>query len=748
MPLAPSRTNGTVCRTLAGLACLALVALACWISPANGQPGSVLEDPQSVLLAPPATPELTFKAAITMVDLGRLDLAKTYLQQLLATDVDDATWLGIRNDFGSATILRLARTVELQPESVQVQELVAAAALRASQDPALLSKTVEGLFGTSRGRAAALSELRALGDRAIPVLLARAAVETDDARLNQLHAACVYVGPEGIPPLIAGLQLSAASAATIAADALGRLNATRALPDLAYFASSDRTPSQLKGAAQDALRRILSAGAAGDYRDNVAGLLAQGARAALRGAAPLELTPEGLVRVWYVTPDEQLVFDDAPPQSGQIHQAVTLSQRALELTPQNKSHAAVHLAALLSDDVLRYGWDQPSPLQEAGTAVWAGEATILDMLTIAQEDSLVPALVRGLEALPLVASGPGLSRWSAAESRLMSLLDHPEPRVQDAALQAIFGLGSIPELAHAPRVVSALGQALLGSSRLLAIVADPNLGRASIVSSQLRSLGYEAIEVRTGREAFEQASLRGDVGLVLLHSNVIRWELSQTVANLRADSRTARLPIGVLVADFVPQQLQVVAEHDHRTQFVEETTNAEFFSRQVKSLLAQSSVTPFSARERDARAQRAAQYLARLQAAHRPEPFDFSTIEPALVQSLADSDLAGALLPVLASIRSSGAQLAIADLVARQDAPLAQRQAAAITIGQHIRRHGLLLSGGEAARLLESVRGEADRHVRVTIEGLAGILTGQPVPAADVLLATPSPANPVLDPRQ
>src|SRR5690606_40506589 len=75
------------------------------------------------------------------------------------------------------------------------------------------------------------------------------------------------------------------------------------------------------------------------------------------------------------------------------------------------------------------------------------------------------------------------------------------------------------------------------------VVVDPNRIRALETAGLFTELGFPASMVPTGMEGFRIAAAHGNIELAVLHPNVVRWELSQTIANLRADSRTASIPV-------------------------------------------------------------------------------------------------------------------------------------------------------------------------------------------------------------
>ncbi|MCH2202914.1 MAG: hypothetical protein MK102_13155 [Fuerstiella sp.] len=84
-----------------------------------------------------------------------------------------------------------------------------------------------------------------------------------------------------------------------------------------------------------------------------------------------------------------------------------------------------------------------------------------------------------------------------------------------------------------------------GSTDPEAVVIDSRQDVATLAMFLLDDQGYQAARTSTGQAGFEQATRQLNCELILVHSNCLRWSLSQTVANVRADSRTARTPIAI-----------------------------------------------------------------------------------------------------------------------------------------------------------------------------------------------------------
>jgi hypothetical protein len=208
----------------------------------------------------------------------------------------------------------------------------------------------------------------------------------------------------------------------------------------------------------------------------------------------------------------------------------------------------------------------------------------------------------------------------------------------------------------------------------------------------LRELGYEPLVFMSGREAFAAAAQRTDVELVVLHPNVIRWPLTETLANLRADTRTANIPIVIHGPGDLADKMQRRAREFQLVSFSLMSATTEDFDYQVRPLLRRVKTATISPQERAAQRGEAAAWLAHIAQGRRMKVFDITSAEPVLVSALDDEKIAPAALEALGEIATRSSQQRIGDLVLNRDADLDLRRAAALKLAYHIQRFGLLLT--------------------------------------------------------
>ena len=108
------------------------------------------------------------------------------------------------------------------------------------------------------------------------------------------------------------------------------------------------------------------------------------------------------------------------------------------------------------------------------------------------------------------------------------------------------------------------------SSQPEAVVIDSRPFEKSTKVAVLKSLRYSTTGGGSGQQGFEAAVTQMNCELILIHSNCLRWSLSDTVANLRADYRTRNTPIIIYGPGRDEQATSHITTHTSGVWFVPE----------------------------------------------------------------------------------------------------------------------------------------------------------------------------------
>jgi hypothetical protein len=285
--------------------------------------------------------------------------------------------------------------------------------------------------------------------------------------------------------------------------------------------------------------------------------------------------------------------------------------------------------------------------------------------------------------------------------------------------------------------VAVLARTLAGDSRPDGVVIDPNHTRGTLVGDYLNNLGFDPRVEPTGAAGFQRATANGDTAIAVVHLNAIRWELSQTVANLRADSRTAHLPIAI----YGPVGMQGRVEHLTGSyplvSYVEETNNAIDLMKQLRPLLAQVSPPKLTDDQRLAQRKAAAMWLEHIASGQRTELFDLAPAEMALADNVNDLDVGRSCMIALGAISTPTAQQRLLDTAVGDSIEPKLRISAARQLAFHIQRFGLLVSGDDLARLRNYAGSVTDPVESTALSGVLGSLKPDAKTTREMILSYP-----------
>lgn len=702
-----------------------------WAQPAaTEKPTKLAPLPEaSPLLIEPKTPEEFFASTLLMIDLARLDLARKYLEQFDAGAPDDDLMLKLRDKHGTAEFLKMARMKELQPLSTQLLDRLNALARKQSEDPSFVDGLIARLSGDPTRRELAIQELRNAGPRAVPQILKQMSQPDMADRQDELVVALTRMGRQIVPPLLGGLDAPQERVRAAIIDVLSWLDATEAVPYLWFPAFAENQPQGVRVAAQRTLAKLLTGSP--EKTDRLSSVTASNE---LRRLAKMlfqkpDLLPreeDGSVAIWGW--DDQLgtvaVKSYAPPVGAMLISS-RFARQSLTLSPEMPEPQRQYLASLLGLEVLQNGWDKPrtaNPGSAMYLALTAGETTVAQVLSDALEAGQPASAVAALDVLGQIGTREQLVGLKGLKSPVLAALNAPDPRVQFAAATAILRMEPKSGFPGANRVVSILSRALTDPGQSRAIVIDADQERAGNVVGFLREAGYEGMAAPTGREGFESAAKTAGVDVIIVHANTIRWELTQTLANLRADARTAAIPIVVYGAETTRDQVARVVLRSSPAVFIAESSSATDFLHQFQPFQQGLKSPPMSAQERNLQKLDAVYWLATLAAGRGPRVFDIAQAEKELVLVSEDPAAGPNAIVALGGIATGSAQKRLSDVALNTQLDPALREAAASQLAFHIQRFGLLLTKDSVAAVHAGWVAAQEPGLKAAFASVVGVL--------------------------
>ncbi len=719
--------------------------------PANPADSS-LETPKDELVLPeePKTPDELMDAAVVTLKLARPELAKRYLDAIVKMEPDDETLFRLRDRFGTALFLELSRNAQLRPASTQLLAMLTKAGERMAQDPARVQGLVAKLSGTVRDRELAILELQHLGPYAVAPIVKTMSDPQADKDLGQLAYVLTRLGSAAHPPIVAMLHAPGADQQDLAATVLGTLGDKYDELTLLEAGFSPARSEAVQAAARRSLANIL-------YRDplrtdrlspvGLADRLRNAAADYLTGQTEVPLNDAGQAVVWAWNaaegvPQEHLVS----PRSAALFRAEQLTRQALAFSTGNREIQAQLLSILLLRDVQTAGWDKPLP-EGTGTAhdllVLSGPEVGLDVLALARTQRNIAAAAGALRALAQTGSRNLLRPVGSAKPAIVAALDDADPRVQFAAATTILSWEPVEPFPGARRVVEILARELNSGGPPNMVVVDPNYVSGDEVRSLMTGLGFDAATVRTGGEGFTAAATQGDMAVALLHLNTIRPDLTPTIANFRADSRTANVPIIIYgPADMRGAATRLMREYS-RVSYLQEVSDTGELNRQIRPVLDELNPPPLTPAQHSERSRAAAYWLRHIANTQRTNIFNLEPAEAALAAAITNPDLAGDAISALAMIPRPSAQKSLNEAIKTETNPPEVRQAAARNLAFHIQQFGLTLSNDEVRDLYALYTAEQDGGLRSALASVVGSLKPEAKTIEERILSFPTATQPL-----
>lgn len=713
------------------LGLLGLSLLCAWCPPIQAQvsPDSTEEKEPSPLLSEPKTPEQMFAASVLLVDLARFDLAKVYLDQFLQSDPPGELLIRLRDKYGTGEFLRLSRIQELNPTAQELLNRLNAVSRQQANDPAYVEQLVNQLFSGPVQRALATRDLRNAGPQVVPEMLRLMAQRENPDERDRIILALVGMGRQVVPVLLGALQSPIPSIRDGAIEALHLLKANEAVP---FLWSLGFSPSSDPGTALIARRAL--AGLTLGRADHVELLSASHAVEALRSQAwglytrqktladPLYETSQDTLTLWrWEAESERLLAQEIPREQAELELASRLSREALLISPDRADVQRLHLGALLASEVQRVGWERPlSPAPDGAwqAAISAGENLLLDILRDALRWGRYDTAWATLQALHQVATREVLQN----SSPVLAALNAPDPRLQFAAAMVTLRAEPRATFPSASRVMQILRRALTDPGQARALVIDSDHDRATTVGGYLFEQGYAPLTAATGREGFTLAAENAGIELVVIHANVVHWDLTQTLANFRADARTAYLPLVIYGPEELREKTRRLVARNQPALFAGESPAAASFWEQVLPFLRGFRSAPPSGQQRAEFKALAVSWLATIANGPMASLFDVRSAEAELLALIEDAELAEDVLATLATISTQSVQTRLAEFTLNDRLPKGTRLRAASTLANHIARFGLVLPSEEVKSLTQLWNDTSDVELQIALAGIMGTL--------------------------
>lgn len=736
-----------------------LLGTLCSTSRVRAQPPSDGADPDAVaqvaadpepspLLTEPKSPEALFDAVVLMLDLDRPNLALRYLKLLLEQNPNDATILQMRDKHGPAVFLELSNDRRLQPASITLLNRMNEAFRKYAADPTRMDRLIEDLTGSPEQREVAIIQLRNTGKVAVPRMLTVIAGSKDKSQRDAMVYAMTRMGTQIIPPLLGALEAPDESVRTVAIDTLGWLGSLETVSWLWYPAFGAEQTSGIRQAARQALARILrdDVKRAGDISGfGAAAQLQEIATTHFRLEYNWPLNDDGeTTELWsWDTQKNTLSAWNVAPETASLIVGSRFARHALALSPERKELQSLYLSLRLAFDAHVAGWNSPLPTGP-GTAhnfaLLAGPEVALHALEYSLKNPNPSASLATLQVLSQIGNRTQLNERAGQASPIIQALNYPNFRVQYAAASTVLQFDPEKSFRGASRIVSILTRAMNDSGDPQGLAIDSNEIRGASMAGLLGELGMGPLQAATGQDGFKIAAGRGDIRLIVIHAGVIRWGLSQTILNLRADARTSGIPIIV----YGPESMEpVVARIAREFPMIGFALNGEeSFKRGVKQFLSRLSTPPLSEQQRAARASSAGFWFAHIAGGRRTDIFNIDMAEDALFDAVNDPGVGENAVIALGAIATASSQERLQEIATSAAREAGLRETAALQLAFHIQRYGVLLSEDRVRDIHASWQAAPAGPLKTAMASVVGSFKPSSQRVTELLQSLPEPAIP------
>ena len=683
----------------------------------------------SPFVVEPNTPAELFDAVVLSMRLARPQLAVAYLRKFMAANPSEDLLLQLREKHGPAIFLKFSNTEALQPFSIQLLNRVNAAFRKQAEDPRRIDGLIADLNGTPRERETALIALRGGGASVVPRLLQKMGRPQTKAERDLLLYTLTRLGEEVVAPLIGALEASDPDFRATVIEALGWLRSAQAIPYLWYPAFDTSQPPGVQTSAREALARIKKKPAEQIQRVSPFGVARELERLAtehFQNTAIWPMNSEGQVELWYWDQAKATVAK-TPVTSAAASRFVgmRLARQALALAPKNSTLQALFIGFALDDAVAQAQGQFPLPAgpdTAHDLALVAGPDVVSAALTLSLTSRNHSAALGAIDALSQIGARHQLRLTDGQRSPIQAALSYPDRRVQLAAAAAILQLDPDTPFAGSARVVHILGRALQDDGAKTCLVVDGNSERGQRMGQLIANTAYQMRIAGTGRDAFRTAAERTDIELIVIHLNISRWALSQTIANLRADARTAAIPILIYGPHEMRGRLTSLLRRDRSLGWLPDSQTAANLKPDLDAFMAQITGPELTAKQRLGQQTTAAFWLAHISNRNRGRVFDIRPVQQALFTATNNAQLVDDALTALAAVPTAATQKRFQELAVQNSRDARVRQAAAIQLAFHIQRFGLLLDDREVAALHAAWQTAKSPQVATALASVIGSL--------------------------
>ncbi len=423
--------------------------------------------------------------------------------------------------------------------------------LAQARNPAQIEESIALLGQGGRATLVARRRLSEAGEYAMPYLLPAFAQQGDVVLQQEVGRVLVEMGSQAIIPLVTALPHVEPTLQERIVGVLGQISYPTSVPFLYDLAQS--TDNQRVGnACERAIDRI---GAGFNPDGDVSSYYEALAEGYYAESGSLTSFPgESQQLLWGYNPAIGLTPQAIPTELFHEAMCMALTERAMQLRPDNAEALALWLSANFSREIDDAGRGMPNPSygddrREAKYYAVASGPTASQRVLRRALDARDTALARrAIEAIGATAGGTNL--WDGLGERrpLLEALLYGNRRVRYEAALALAEAHPRTDFDGANRVVPLLAGAVRDASATYALVVAADIERQQFLTDALRGQGMTVLPTGSSLGALNETISRAP-GVDLIVTDLLGAETENLIASARNDSRLEAAPI-VSLLDF------------------------------------------------------------------------------------------------------------------------------------------------------------------------------------------------------
>lgn len=646
----------------------------------------------AILDSPHEEPADALDAVLTLINLREFEVANELFKTVTGAGLNPAEQAAFVKQFGTAKFLQLAREGRAHgiAGAAQFADQALAAAAEEAAKPENLTRLINDLKSDDPAtRQAARSDLAATGLPAAQACLEALATATDKTERSHLLAAIVEISPVVDPLLIASIADGRGHFRRDVAELAGHLHQLEAVPWLATIAAgADADPDTVATAQATLAKMSLSLP---NYDDAIAVVRRELER--IDAGIPTDSFPNELGLWWMFDPATNK-FTSVELISCERRSLIHARTAANFLVLPTATEADRQLAIISAIEAAHILGKPPTP-EIANLAKSLTTDNLNAALNEALKTNRVNAAIACAKLLGERADLAALSSLDGNSTPLAQAVAHGNRELKFAALEAIMKINpptSYPGASYVPETLWLLAQ---GAGTPQAVIGAPVMAHANDWAGNLRGLGFEAIPTTTGIEIIEQATAAPRVAYVLVDSDIGRPLVRETIYQLRAQPRLARVPIAILMSNEDLLLGEQLAATDSRILAVSRPRSADAM-KSIVDRLGELSDPELSADEKNRQAVQAVEWLGQLFGSGAPYD-ELLRDAPILEQAIYNPTLSQTALLALAHVGTAGSQRNLVDFASLESQPLELRKIAVESFAKNREQFGVLLSAAEIA---------------------------------------------------